>query len=127
MNLTKFSVDRFYESAEHWDVPDGYAEVIYNYLVYGLQPGSFFNAVLANDMFEAMIRSHPSNQVQLLAHTMSWLNSMGLRGVAWGNYDAINNWLKMDEATRRAYLEKAEVIYTEREEILKVLTEGVSH
>lgn len=122
MNLTKFSVDRFYESAEHWDVPDGYAEVIYNYLVYGLQPGSFFNAVLANDMFEAMIRSHPSNQVQLLAHTMSWLNSMGLRGVAWGNYDSINNWLKMDEATRREHLELAKVIYTEQEEILKILT-----
>lgn len=124
MNLTRFSIDRFYETAEEWDVPDGYAEAFFNYLVYGLEPGSFFNAVLANDMYEAMIRSHPNNEVRLLGNLMKWINSMELRGIAWGDYDAIANWVKMDEASRRALLEKAEVIYSEREEILMVLQDG---
>lgn len=122
MKLAIVSVDRFYETAEDWAVPDSYAEVIYNYLVHGLEPGSFFYALLANDMFGAITRSHPSNEISKLGNTMKWINDMKLRGVAWGDYTTIQKWLEMDEKTRREHLELAKVIYTEQEEILKILT-----
>ena len=126
MKLTKYSVNRFRNNAVQWEVPKEYFEPIFNYLVHGYSPGSFFTALLANDMFSAMARSHPANSVIGLKNLTNWINSLELRNIAWGNYEVVKNWLKTDEAARRVVLEKVGLVYSEQDEILKVLKDEPS-
>ena len=51
MDFSRYSKARIMQSAVDWDVPRDYFDPIYNYMVYGYEPGSFFSAVLANDFF----------------------------------------------------------------------------
>ena len=126
MKLTKYSVNRFRNNAVQWEVPKEYFEPIFNYLVHGYSPGSFFTSLLANDMFSAMARSHPANSVIGLKNLTNWINSLELRGIAWGNYEVVKNWLKTDEAARRVVLEKVGLVYSEQDEIIKVLKDEPS-
>jgi hypothetical protein len=121
MKLTKYSTSRFYQSFAHWDVQREFAEPIFNYFVYGYSPGSFFTALLANDAVGALCRSHPANTVEALKALCNWLENSRLRGVAWGDYDTVDRWLRMDERMRRAVLEHAELIYSEDKEIWMTL------
>jgi hypothetical protein len=50
MNLTAHSRNRILKTFELWRVPKDFADPMYNYLVHGYEPGSFFTAVLANDL-----------------------------------------------------------------------------
>lgn len=117
MNLTKFSQDRLTTSAEDWAVDAEYIEPMYNYLVHGLQPGSFFTAVLANDWFGAMARSHPANTVPALKKLSAWITKRW-PGVAFGSYSAVDAWLEMTADQRRSHLEDVELIYSERDEVV---------
>ena len=73
MNLTKFSRNRMMLSATRWTVPRDYFDPLYNYLVHGYEPGSFWTAVLANDFMRAVQHSHPSNSIEALKHTSGWI------------------------------------------------------
>lgn len=126
MKLTKYSVNRFRNNAVQWEVPREYFEPIFNYLVHGYSPGSFFTSLLANDMFSAMARSHPANSVIGLKNLTNWINSLELRNIAWGNYEVVKNWLNTDEAARRVVLEKVGLVYSEQDEIIKVLKDEPS-
>ena len=107
------------ESLQHWRVPRDYAEPMFNYLVHGFEPGGFFKGWYANDA-SSIIRSHPANTVQALKDLMKWmLNCMP--DPAWGSHDNVDNWLKMKDENRRFVLEHYKLIYTEAEEIEKVL------
>ena len=120
MKLTKYSENRLLGSLDHWHVPRDYAEPMYNYLVYGFEPGGFFTAVLANDFFSAMCRSHPANSVPALKDLAKWiLNSAPHQAV--GSKEKVLAWMRMPEAERRKILEQCELIFTEAEEIEKVL------
>lgn len=106
-------------SLQHWRVPRDFAEPMFNYLVYGFEPGGFFKGWYANDA-TSIIRSHPANTVQALKDLMKWmLNCMP--DPAWGSHDNVDNWLRMKPENRRFVLEHYKLIYTEAEEIEKVL------
>lgn len=121
MKIGKYSRSRFLQTASDFMVPRNYADPIYNYLVYGLEPGSFFSAVLANDFFDAMDHSHPGNSVLSLKNLVSWIHSMNGYKLFWGNEKAVKAWLKMPENKRREKLEERGLILPEQEEIVLIL------
>lgn len=124
MELTKLSKYKFYESAKRWEVDKDYVDPIYNYLVHGFDPGSFFTALLANDAFGAFRRSHPGNTIPALKNLVGWLDDIGLRGTAYGSYDTIRDWLKMNSDVRRIILESRNLILTADEELWQTLKDG---
>lgn len=121
MKITEHSRNRFYETLTKWDVPREYADRMFEYFVLGLQPGSFYTAVLSNDFAKAMQHSHPANSIPGLKALVGWLQSTMLTGMAWGGYIAVKTWLAMSDVQRRQVLEEFELIYSEQDEILLLL------
>lgn len=128
MNLTKYSKNRLLNTFAQWEVPKEYADPLYNYLVFGFYPGSFWAAALANDFQGAIMRSHPANTIGALKAAVGWLNDTLEHGVAWGDYHAVEHWLReMTPAERRSVLESNRLVYTEQEEMVLVLRDEPTH
>jgi hypothetical protein len=121
MKLTEYSVNLFMHSFAEYEVPKEFASPIYNYCVYGFQPGGFFTSLLANDAIGAFSRSHPSNTVAGLKNLALWLVNTRTRGILWGDYEIVGKWTTMDEHLRRAHLEHMGLIYSEEKEIWMTL------
>ena len=125
MKLTEHSKNRLKESLNHWRVPRDFAEPMYNYLVYGFEPGSFFKGWYANDA-TSIVHSHAANTVGALKDLTKWMINC-LPPDAWGSYAAVDAWIKMPAAQRRYLLEQRKLIYTEQEEIMLVLKSEPTH
>jgi hypothetical protein len=104
-------------SASRWTVPQDYFDPLYNYLVHGYEPGSFWTAVLANDFFRAISSSHPSNSIEALKNTVGWIRDQ-FPAESYGNYSVVKSWLELEPMNRRLHLEDQRLIYTEQEEIM---------
>ena len=120
MKLSDHSRNRLLHSFSLWDVPQEYSQHVYDYLVNGWDPGSFYTAVLANDFMGAVIRSHPNNQIDALKGLAGWIHTT-MPTAAWGSYDRVRTWLRMSDEDRRVVLEQAELIYTTKDEMWLVL------
>jgi hypothetical protein len=116
MLLTDHSRCRLMHTADSWTVPRDYFDPLYRYLVYGYEPGSFWSAVLANDLMRAMQSSHPSNSIPALKHTTGWIQDRW-PCPSWGTYAAVKQWSALRTEQRRSELELAGLIFTEREEL----------
>ena len=117
MNITKLSRQRLILTATRWTVPKEYFDPLFNYLVYGFEPGSFWTAVLANDFARAVQHSHPSNDIPALKNVVGWMSN-SFPWESYGDYDKIRSWIDLDAQERRMLLESADLIYTEQEEIM---------
>lgn len=115
MDVSKYSKKKFYEGIHNWRVDDAFADPMFNYLVHGFSPGSFFTAVLANDFHSAMSRSHPSNTITALKALTGWMYDCMPRR-AFGSYEAVDAWLKMDEDSRREILVMHNLIFAPKQE-----------
>jgi len=123
MTLTKHSDLKLQATFEQWTVDEEYSKVMYNYLVHGFEPGSFFTSVLANDFMGAINRSHPANTVSALKRLVGWIRDY-MPSTAWGSYAAVNAWVDLDASQRRQILEEHSLIYTEQEETWRVLNDA---
>ena len=121
MTLTEHSRNRLLNTFALHCVPKDFADPLYNYLVHGFQPGSFWTAVLSNDFMAAIGSSHPSNTVPALKRAVTWLNSTLEHGVAWGTPEAVQHWLLMTPEDRRKVLETNRLVYTEYDELILIL------
>lgn len=121
MEISKYSKARIMQSAVNWEVDKEYFDPIYNYLVHGFEPGSFYSALLSNDMFRAMACSHPANSVQGLKKLTAWIRSTMGHGIFWGSTEVVQNWLQMSDSQRRYQLELLRLIFPEKDEIVKIL------
>jgi hypothetical protein len=120
MQVTKYSRDRMMISASHWNVPLDYFDPLYNYLVCGFKPGSFWTAVLCNDFMAAIQHSHPSNDIPALKNTVGWIRD-SFPPESYGEVRRVEQWLELPGHQRRASLEAAHMIYTEQQEIMMTL------
>ena len=120
MKLTEHSRNRMRMSASHWSIPAEYFDPLYNYLVHGFEPGSFWTAVLANDFARAIQHSHPGNSIQALKNTVGWMQDQWPT-MSYGNLQVVRHWLELDAVERRLHLEEAHLIYTEQDEIMLAL------
>ena len=120
MKLTKHSKNKLLNSFAQYSVPQEYADPLFNYLIYGFNPGSFWTAVLSNDFLNAMARSHPANNINALKNVGCWIiNEMPHK--AYGSYEKVDEWAKLDVGVRRAYLEEKNLIHTGQDEIVLIL------
>jgi len=127
MNLSYYSQNRIKSSFSKWQVDRDFADPMYNYLVHGFEPGSFFTAVLANDFKSAICRSHPANTVAAMKALVGWIND-SMPSDAYGSYTAVKEWCKLDAEYRRYSLEQHQLVYTTKEETWKILkNEPVEH
>lgn len=113
--LSDYSKHKFNESLAHWQVDRDFGEPMYNYLVYGFSPGSFFTAVLANNFYDAVARSHPSNTMTALKKLTGWMRDC-MPPEALGSYHAVEEWIKLTEEERRSILIRDNLIYTPKQE-----------
>ncbi len=119
MKLSKYSEVRLRKSLNQWRVPGDFAVPMYNYLVFGLEPGGFFTGWYANDAM-AILRSHSGNTVESLKDLSKWmLNCMPAE--AMGSYEKVRTWMKLSDSERRRILVDAKLIYTEEEETWMIL------
>ena len=116
MKLTVHSRNRLLETFQKWDVPKDFADPMYNYLVHGYSPGSFFTAVLANDFHGAVARSHPRNTVEAFKCLSGWIQEQ-VPTEAKGSYNNVEVWCSLPADVRRAMLEDYELIHTEQQEV----------
>lgn len=117
MNITKLSKQRLTLTANRWTVCKEYFDPLYNYLVYGFEPGSFWSAVLANDFWRAVQASHPANDIPHLKNVVGWMRD-SFPPESYGSYEQLQEWIKLSSSERRLILERSELIYTEQEEIM---------
>lgn len=120
MKLTNYSKKRIYNTFENWRVDREFAEPMYNYLVFGFEPGSCFTSVLANDFYGAMTRSHPANTVEAFKALTKWIQDT-VPVEARGSYAAVKYWTALPEDTRRSILEEHRLIYKSEEEVWMTL------
>lgn len=120
MKLAVHSKNRIMESAREWSVPREYFDPVFNYLVHGFAPGSFYTALLANDFFGAMQHSHPGNSIPELKHLTSWIVS-SIPFEAFGSYQKVTDWLRLTDDQRRSLLVKRGLVYTPEEEVMLTL------
>ena len=121
VTLTEHSRNRLLNTFALHGVPNEYADPLYNYLVHGFQPGSFWTAVLANDFMAAIGSSHPANTVRALKRVVTWLNDTIEHSVAWGTPEAVQHWLQMTPEDRRQVLETNHLVYSVQEEVILIL------
>jgi hypothetical protein len=109
----------------HWSVPKDFAEPFYNYLVFGYTPGSCFTSVLANDFVSAISRSHPSNTINAFKALVGWMRDT-MPSEAYGSYENVAKWTELNPEQRRLVLEQTGLIFTSKEEIVKILKDEPS-
>lgn len=117
MQFHESSINRFKENCGSFHVDIEYIPTTINYILYGLNPGSFFTSVFANDFMTAMLRSHEANTVTALKHLVTWvLNSAPPE--TFGSYDKVTAWCDMDDSERRKIVEQHGLVFTEHEELM---------
>lgn len=120
MKLSSYSQHRLATTFSKWQVDKDFADPMYNYLVHGFNPGSFFTSVLANDFMASVAHSHPGNTMVALKALVGWMNDC-MPTDAYGSYTAVSEWCKLDDDYRRYCLEQHQLIYTTKEETWKIL------
>lgn len=120
MNITKHSKSLIAQSAAYWSVGQEFYDTMYRYLVDGLPPGSFFTALLANDLFTAVRHSHPSNDIDSLKRLTGWIQNSWPKS-AWGSYVKVDKWCETPAEVRRDILIKHQLIYSQETEIMLAL------
>ena len=126
MNLSYHSKNRLMQTFADWDVPKDFADPMYNYLVYGWAPGSCFSSVLANDFAGAISRSHPGNTIEAFRALVGWIDST-VPEEAHGSYEKVKCWSGINPEQRRIILEHKGLIFTSKEEVIKILKDEPSH
>lgn len=122
MTLSIYSERKFYAIFRYWDVADDYADPMFNYLVYGFSPGSFFTHVLCNDWIGAILSSHPANQIVPLKSLTRWMVNCMPRE-AFGDAGRVQKWLEMSGEERRRILEECDLILTPEQETWTALND----
>lgn len=125
MNLSKYSKNKLLQTFEHWEVPKDFAEPFYNYLVYGWTPGSCFTSVLANDFVSAISRSHSSNTVNAFKSLVGWMSDT-MPQESYGSYEKVAKWTELNPEQRRIILEQTGLVFTSKEEVVKILKDEPS-
>jgi hypothetical protein len=124
MKLSDHSKHRLRATFTEWGVDElDYMGPMYEYLINGFEPGSFFTALLANDFMSAVQRSHPSNTIPALKKLAGWITAY-MPEQARGSYSQVKAWLALADHERREILEQSDLIYTTKKEVMLILQDA---
>lgn len=116
--LSPHSQSRFINTAHLHGVPaDDFAVPIMHYMSMGLDPGSFFCAILANDLRWAMTSRHSRVPAELIRAICCWLQS-DMPSLSHGSIQKVNDWMAMSDYDRRKRLELHHLVFTKEEELI---------
>ena len=124
MKLSDHSKHRLRYTFTEWGVDElDYMGPMYEYLVNGFEPGSFFTALLANNFMDAVRSSHPANTIPALKKLAGWITAH-MPKQAWGSYDQVKTWIRLADHERRIILEQADLIYDTKKEVMLILQDA---
>ena len=83
-------LERLNLAIENHSPPTAVAESLQLWLSHGVRPGSFLEAVLRNDLSEAILLADSVNTHHLGAIVRTVYH--GLPGRAWGSREYVDNW-----------------------------------
>ena len=95
-------------------------EAIFNYLVYGWEPGGFLTAVMANDLLRAATVADVEN-VKRLAHVARFV-VYALPQASYGSYDQVKTWLQLTDQEREEILVTAQLL-PDTFELIRLMSE----
>ena len=96
---------KFFRSFDGFDVADDWQEVAYQYVVRGLPPGSFFEALYCGDLFKVVNSSHPNNTWEAISNLCKWIQYV-CPAECKGSYYAVQYWTRLTQEQRDVTLEK---------------------
>ena len=117
MDISSYSRSRLMGTFSTWQVPKDFADPMYNYLIFGYNPGSCFTSVLANDFMSAIARSHPANTIEAFKALAGWIRDT-MPAESYGSMLAVRYWTNLSSEDRRAVLETHQLIYTAKQETM---------
>lgn len=114
-NFINHRTKYFNESFHMWPLQDpDWQGAMERYVLYGISPGGFLEAVLANNLYLAACRSHPSNAWTSIMQLIKWLANQAPT-LCWGDPDVVRKWTKMEPEQRLAACRKARLIPTDEQ------------
>lgn len=119
---TRIKASGFFETFRVIPVNDDWITELYNYIICGLRPGGFHRACFENNLVEAAHHSHIQNDWNSIQEMMRWLDAFAPES-SWGNYAAVNAWLKLEPEIREEICHKCGFLLTDKEVTWKRLEE----
>ncbi len=96
---------QFQKTFEYYSVPQEMREAFWNYLAYGLDPGSFGLALFENNMYRAITSAHHMLTTEHIRSMVTWILNFA-PSQSYGNKVAVEQWkLNTNEARRDAMIE----------------------
>jgi hypothetical protein len=86
-------------------VPEHMHDGYINYLLHGIEPGSFLLAVLSNDLSAAFAYADETNRNAMYQHVMFLYNAAP--NACWGSVAKVLSWLEACQRSRAAIREVA--------------------
>lgn len=81
-------------------VNENFRETLWNYFLYGLEPGSFTRCVLENNFYGAIMKAHPILTIGVLKELLLWLDVYAPKN-SYGSEKTVNKWLSLSLTERR--------------------------
>lgn len=75
-----------------YHIPEYMENAILNYVLYGIQPGSFLYFVVAGDLFGAAGRADSTNEHLLINYVKFFYNYPP--GSCYGSYEVVQDWIE---------------------------------
>ena len=102
---------KFCNTFNHYPVSDEWREELERYIIRGLPPGGFHNALYENDLYSAALRSHPLNRWDNIQYFMRWLGEYAPPG-SFGYKGCTEYWVKLSPEERRTICETKGILDT---------------
>jgi hypothetical protein len=112
--------NRIYNTLADWHVPREWADVMYRYLGHGLEPGSMFSALLANDARRMIQSSHPLNTMDALKSVSGWVQAT-VPDQARDSYKNIQSWCNLNDDQRWEILHRHGLVLSAKETTFALL------
>jgi len=106
-------------SRDYVDQEFGFPIVLY--LTRGYMPGGCLTALLANDAYNAMLKSHPANSIDSFKSLVRFIVNHDV-GSQWsGSYETVGSWRERSDSERHSVLVEQRLVYPQEEEVWKTL------
>ncbi len=112
----------FWESFGYYNVIDEWKVELYNYIMKGLAPGSFHEAIYCNDLKRAVQHSHPMNTWDSIREFVLWLVHESPPG-CWGDYETYEKWINLSDDERNILLLKHKFVMPPEKVMWNIITD----
>ncbi len=84
---------------EQCGIPDYMWDGVINYILYGIEPGSFLSSVIVNNLREAVANADDNN-IKLLPNYINFFYNYAPSG-CWGDRESMKHWTELQRKVLR--------------------------